>query len=186
MPGINAPHEMGGVGGCQPIVSGGRAGRPAVDHGGGMPRLHLALEWFWDVASESSVATAPLALAVQGNHEHRDVIVGHLPFLCETVVLSLCAMYQHLGQLREPVGTNCRCTSGPKQRSKASPQRTCCTGLDRHMGTQTMRSSCGARQATSMEGPQVGPWRFLVSGISEPRDFGDPPSPRRSLRQSRS
>lgn len=55
--------------------------------------------------SESSVATALLALTVQGNHEHRDVIVGHLPFLCGTVFLSLCAVYQHLGQLQEPVKT---------------------------------------------------------------------------------
>ena len=56
-------------------------------------------EWFRDAVSESSVATVLLALAVQGNHEHRDVVVGHLPFRRETVVLPLCAVYQHLGQL---------------------------------------------------------------------------------------
>lgn len=56
-------------------------------------------EWFRDAVLQSSVVTVPLALAVQGNHEHRDVVVGHLPFRCETIVLPLCAVYQHLGQL---------------------------------------------------------------------------------------
>lgn len=53
--------------------------------------------------SESSVATAPLVVVVQGNHEHRNVVIGHLPFLCRTVILPLRAVYQHLSQLREPV-----------------------------------------------------------------------------------
>lgn len=48
---------------------------------------------------ESSVATTPLVLAVQWNHEHRDIIVGHLPFSSGTIVLPLCVVYQHFGQL---------------------------------------------------------------------------------------
>lgn len=92
-----------------------------------MPRLYPAREWFWDIVSESSVATAPLALAVQGNHEHRDVVVGHLPFPCGTVVLSLCAVYQHLGQLREPVGIILQMHFGARAKRQGHPSgRTCC------------------------------------------------------------
>lgn len=72
-------------------MSGARADRPAAGHGGGMP-TPPGPEWFWDVVSESSMATAPLVLTVQGNHEHRDVVVGYLPFPCEAAVLSLCAV----------------------------------------------------------------------------------------------
>lgn len=84
--------------------------------------LHPAPEWFWDMVSESSVATAPLALAVQRNHEHRDVVVGYLPFPCGTVVLPLCAVYQHFGQLREPVGIILQMHFGARGKRQGSPQ----------------------------------------------------------------
>lgn len=111
-------------------MPGSKAGRPAVDHGGGMPRLS-GPQWYWDVVSESSMAIAPLALAVQRNHEHRDVVVGHLPFLCGIIVLPLCGVYQHLGQLREPVGIVLQMYSGARAKRQGQPSgRTYCTGLD--------------------------------------------------------
>lgn len=92
--------------------------------------MHLARKWFWDAMFESSVATAPLALVVQGNHEHRDVVVGHLPFLCGTVVLPLCAVYQHLGQLREPVGTILQMYFGARAKRQGQPSGRTCTVLN--------------------------------------------------------
>lgn len=90
------------------------------------------------------MAIAPLALAVQGNHEHRDVIVGYLPFPCGAVVLPLCAVYQHLGQLREPVGTILQMYSGARAKSQGQPSENSLYWA-RHLGTQAMQSNCGAR-----------------------------------------
>lgn len=79
--------------------------------------------WPWNSTgthSESSVATASLALGVQWYHKHGDVIVGHLPFPRGTVLLPLRAVDQHLGQLGKPAKAIV-CFKGKNQETKASP-----------------------------------------------------------------
>lgn len=154
----------------QPIVSGaGQVGLLLTD--GGMPGLYSAPEWFWGIVSESSVAIAPLALVVQGNHEHRDVIVGHLPFSCGTVVLSLCAVYQHLGQLREPVGIILRMHFGARAERQGHPSGRTCIRLDM-WGPKQCSPAVGPGKATSMGWPQTGPWRFWSWGFLNPEILG--------------
>lgn len=101
------------------------------------------------------MATAPLALTVQGNHEHRDVVVGHLPFPCGAVILPLCAVYQHLGQLREPVETILQMYSGARAEARPVLRRTHCTGVDTWGPKQQYSPPVGPGKLQTWEGHRL-------------------------------